>query len=165
MYTSIHELLGSWNQEAALTQAVMGALTDASLQQPVSEGGRTLGRIAWHIVTSTPGMLHEFGLKVEQEAGAEPTSARAIADGWRRVSTAAAQAVEQQWSDAALTEQLNVFGQQLTKAGMIMLLIHHHIHHRGQMTVLMRQAGLVVPGVYGPAKEGWAQMGVPEAPL
>jgi hypothetical protein len=28
------------------------------------------------------------------------------------------------------------------------------------MTVLMRQAGLKVPGVYGPAREEWAGMGM-----
>jgi hypothetical protein len=27
------------------------------------------------------------------------------------------------------------------------------------MTVLMRQAGLVIPGMYGPAKEEWLAMG------
>jgi hypothetical protein len=25
----------------------------------------------------------------------------------------------------------------------------------------MRQAGLVVPGIYGPAREEWAKMGMP----
>jgi uncharacterized damage-inducible protein DinB len=28
------------------------------------------------------------------------------------------------------------------------------------MTVLMRQAGLAVPGVYGPAREEWAAYGM-----
>ncbi len=31
------------------------------------------------------------------------------------------------------------------------------------MTVLMRQAGLTVPGIYGPSKEEWANLGM-EAP-
>jgi uncharacterized damage-inducible protein DinB len=35
--------------------------------------------------------------------------------------------------------------------------------HRGQMTMLLRQADLVVPGVYGPAREDWPSMGM-EAP-
>jgi len=43
-------------------------------------------------------------------------------------------------------------------------LITHQAHHRGQMTVLMRQAGLKVPGVYGPAREEWAAMGMPPQP-
>jgi hypothetical protein len=29
------------------------------------------------------------------------------------------------------------------------------------MTALTRQAGLVVPGVYGPAKEEWGLLGLP----
>jgi uncharacterized damage-inducible protein DinB len=41
------------------------------------------------------------------------------------------------------------------------VLIQHEVHHRGQMTVLMRQAGLEVPGVYGPAREEWAACGMP----
>lgn len=40
-------------------------------------------------------------------------------------------------------------------------LLVHQTHHRGQMTVLMRQAGLTVPGVYGPAREEWAAFGMP----
>ncbi|HZG18224.1 MAG TPA: DinB family protein, partial [Candidatus Bathyarchaeia archaeon] len=43
-------------------------------------------------------------------------------------------------------------------------LLMHEVHHRGQMTVLMRQAGLTIPGIYGPAKEEWAAMGM-EAPV
>jgi hypothetical protein len=32
------------------------------------------------------------------------------------------------------------------------------------MTVLMRQAGLKVPGFYGPAQEEWSAMGMPAQP-
>lgn len=39
-------------------------------------------------------------------------------------------------------------------------MIQHQIHHRGQMTILMRQAGLTVPGLYGPSKEEWAVIGM-----
>lgn len=40
-------------------------------------------------------------------------------------------------------------------------LVFHQIHHRGELIVLMRQAGLRVPGLYGPAKEDWATYGIP----
>jgi uncharacterized damage-inducible protein DinB len=33
------------------------------------------------------------------------------------------------------------------------------------MTVLMRQAGIRVPGLYGPAKEDWAAFGQEEPPV
>jgi uncharacterized damage-inducible protein DinB len=38
-------------------------------------------------------------------------------------------------------------------------LIVHEIHHRGQMTVLMRQAGLSFTGIYGPTREEWIKKG------
>jgi uncharacterized damage-inducible protein DinB len=43
-----------------------------------------------------------------------------------------------------------------------MTLVHHEIHHRGQMRVLMRQAGLRPSAMHGPVREDWAAMGVPQ---
>jgi uncharacterized damage-inducible protein DinB len=42
-------------------------------------------------------------------------------------------------------------------------LIRHQIHHRGQITILMRQAGLAAPGVYGPNEEETAAMKAAQA--
>ncbi len=36
---------------------------------------------------------------------------------------------------------------------MLNALIAHEIHHRGQLSVLMRQAGIKVPNIYGPNYE------------
>ncbi|OIK05544.1 hypothetical protein BIV60_27645 [Bacillus sp. MUM 116] len=166
MYTSINEFVGEWNQEMESTQKVFDALTDRSLQQLVSPEDRTLGRIAWHIVSSTPEMLNEFGIKVApvENSSTMPTSAKVIADTFRKVTADTIDAVKQQWSDDSLKEMKNVFGMDMPKAVTLSLLIKHIIHHRGQLTVLMRQAGLKVPGVYGPAREEWSQMGM-EAPV
>jgi uncharacterized damage-inducible protein DinB len=165
MYTSISEFIEDWNQEAASTQKVLDALTDGSLQQAVSPDDRTLGRIAWHVVTSTPEMLNEFGITVEnvENSSTVPSSAKEIADTFRKVSEDTIDAVKEQWTDASLKEMKNVFGMEMQKAVTLSLLIKHIIHHRGQMTVLMRQAGLNVPGVYGPSRNEWSQMGM-EAP-
>ncbi|MED1472234.1 DinB family protein [Bacillus salipaludis] len=165
MYTSINEFIGEWNQEMESTQKVLDALTDSSLQQAVSQEDRTLGKIAWHIVTSTPEMLNEFGIQVGavENATTLPTSAKVIADTFRKVTADTSNAVKEQWTDQSLTEMINVFGMDMPKAVTLSLLIKHIIHHRGQLTVLMRQAGLKVPGVYGPAREEWSLMGM-EAP-
>lgn len=162
MYTSISIFIDEWNQEAASTQKVLDTLTDESLQQRVSPDDRTLGEIAWHIVSSTPEMLIEFGIKVEalQNSNTVPTSAREIAETFRRVSADTSEAVRQQWTDQSLGEIKNVFGMNLPKGVTLSMLNKHIIHHRGQMTVLMRQAGLKVPGVYGPSREEWSQMGM-----
>jgi uncharacterized damage-inducible protein DinB len=162
MYTSIPEFIEEWNQEAASTQKMLDTLTDRSLQQMVSPNDRTLGRIAWHVVTSTPEMLNEFGINVEtvKNSATIPFSAKEIAETFRKVSADAIDAVKQQWTDVSLTEMRNVFGMNMPQAVTLSLLIKHIIHHRGQITVLMRQAGLNVPGIYGPSRDEWSQMGM-----
>jgi uncharacterized damage-inducible protein DinB len=162
MFTSISEFTTEWGQESDSTQKILDALTDESLKQMVSPEDRSLGAIAWHIVTSTPGMLTEFGISVElaKNDNTIPTSAKEIAETFRKVSTDATNAVKQQWTDQSLPEIQNVFGMTMPKAVTLSLLIKHIIHHRGQLTVLMRQAGLKVPGVYGPSREEWSQMGM-----
>jgi uncharacterized damage-inducible protein DinB len=166
VYTTVTELLSEWNEEAALTQAVMDALTDGSLGQEVWPGGRTLGGIAWHIVTSTPEFLSAFGVKIDAAAAPEgvPASAREIAEGWRSVSAASAERMRDQLDDASLGRVQNAFGREMPTGAIVALLVKHHIHHRGQMTILMRQAGVKTPGVYGPAKEEWVHFGVTTPP-
>ena len=43
----------------------------------------------------------------------------------------------------------------------IAALSSHQTHHRGQLSVLMRQAGIAPPGPYGPAKEEWSNYNAP----
>ena len=57
-----------------------------------------------------------------------------------------------------------MYGESWTVGFTLLALITHQAHHRGQMTVLMRQAGLTVPGIYGPAREEWASYGMPAEP-
>jgi uncharacterized damage-inducible protein DinB len=54
-----------------------------------------------------------------------------------------------------------MYGQTWKRRDVLMALVMHQAHHRGQMTVLMRQAGLLVPGIYGPAREEWSKMNIP----
>lgn len=164
MYKTINEFIGEWENEGSSTQMLLDALTDSSLQQQVSTENRTLGRIAWHVVTSIP--VSVFGIKHEmvQDSITVPNSAKEIAESFRQISAAITDTVGTQWTDASLKEVHNVFGMDLPLEVSLPLIIKHMIHHRGQMTVLMRQAGLKVPGVYGPAREEWAAIGL-EVPI
>ncbi|MCE1229544.1 MAG: DinB family protein, partial [Firmicutes bacterium] len=67
------------------------------------------------------------------------------------------------WTDATLLQEDDMYGMTWKRGYTLTALVHHQAHHRGQMTVLMRQAGLVVPDIYGPTQEGWTAMGM-EAP-
>ena len=76
------------------------------------------------------------------------------------MNTAFVEALQSEWTDKDLTTINDFFGRPMPNSIFLMTLINHQNHHRGQMTVLMRQAGLTVPGVYGPAKEEWATAGM-----
>lgn len=165
MFVSIQDFIQSWKNHAEGTQRIMDTLTDQSLSQAVSPNDRTLGRIAWHITTSIHEMLSRTGLSFDapEHEAPVPATAKAIADGYRQASKGLIQAIEAQWTDATLLETCDMYGEQWPKGLTLRILIQHEIHHRGQMTVLMRQAGLPVPGVFGPSREEWSQFGM-EAP-
>ena len=73
MFTTIHDFETAWKSVTETTSKMMQALTDESLNQPITDGHRTLGRIAWHIAMTLPEMAGETGLDVQlQRRGARP---------------------------------------------------------------------------------------------
>jgi uncharacterized damage-inducible protein DinB len=117
-----------------------------------------LGRLAWHIVTSFP--VSVFGIEQAQETDTVPSSAKAISENFRSISAAISEAVEAKWTDETLKDVRVVFGAERSLETALPLVMKHLIHHRGQLTILMRQAGLQVPGLYGPARDEWAAIGL-----
>jgi uncharacterized damage-inducible protein DinB len=162
MFRTIEDFEKRWAGEKESSLKVMRALTDASLGQMVAPGGRSLGRIAWHIVQTLGEMGGHAGLKVEgaDEKTPQPAHAADIADAYAANAEAVTGAVKAGWTDADLPGEIDMYGQKWTRGQALAALIAHEVHHRGQMTVLMRQAGLAVPGVYGPSKEEWAAYGM-----
>ncbi|WP_404451797.1 DinB family protein [Virgibacillus necropolis] len=167
MYITISDYIKEWNKEAILTQKTLESLTDDSLLQQVYPEGRTLGGIAWHFTTNIPDYLAEFGFRIDRIENAEnvPSSAKEIAEIFQNISSQAAKVIEQQWTDKSLEQIQEAFGRQESNATILMGLIKHIVHHRGQITVLMRQAGIKPSGVYGPPKEDWVHLGVEDPPL
>ncbi|WP_028549150.1 DinB family protein [Paenibacillus sp. UNC451MF] len=165
MFVTIQSFIEDYRHEAATTQKLLDALTDESLSQEVAPGYRTLGHLAWHLVPSG-GILNPTGLRFEApaERSEPPASAAAIAEAYRRTTQSLLEAVETQWTDDTLQVSNSIFGQQWKNGLTLNLFLRHEIHHRGQLTILMRQAGVPVTGVYGPTKEEWAAIGM-EAPV
>jgi uncharacterized damage-inducible protein DinB len=163
MYASTASFLKDWEAERLGTLRIMKALTDASLSRTVSPEGRSLGFLAWHIVQTLSEMGGKAGLAVQgpAEGSSEPASASAIVAAYDAASRSVGEQVRARWTDEMLGGELVLYGRPWTRAGVLASLVKHQGHHRGQMTVLMRQAGLTVPGVYGPAREEWGAMGMP----
>lgn len=163
MFISLDGFLTEWEQEAKATQRILDALTDESLHQQVAEGYRTLGRLAWHLVTALDEMVSHTGLEFSAAKFGTPVpeTVEEIAEAYRFSNQSMVMAMKENWTDETLKEEHDMYGEMWSVSTILKVLFTHQIHHRAQMTVLMRQAGLKVPGLYGPAKEDWAAMGAP----
>jgi len=163
-FLSIEQFKTEWQAESDSTRKIFGTLTDDSLGQATADNFRTLGRMAWHIVQSVSEMSNRMGLEVTGpgEKDAVPESAGKIRQAYDKTAASLLEEVSSKWEDAILEQEDDMYGQKWTRGLTLCILLKHEIHHRGQMTVLMRQAGLTLPGIYGPAKEEWSQYGMPE---
>lgn len=163
MIRKIEDFQKDWAYEAEATGKILNALTDESLAQKVSEDGRALGFLGWHLSTTLPEMLGLVGLKINGPAHSDacPANAADIASAYEKAAKSVADEVGKNWTDETLLQEDEMYGETWARGLTLFYLIAHQAHHRGQMTVLMRQAGLPVPGVYGPSKEEWAAMGAP----
>jgi len=90
-----------------------------------------------------------------------PTKAVAIQKAYASASRELLEQIKTGWTDQTLAVVDEMYGEKWPRGMPARVLLDHQTHHRGQMTVLMRQAGLTVPGVYGPAKEEWGAYGAP----
>jgi uncharacterized damage-inducible protein DinB len=164
MFRTISDFEYDWSQELEATQKILKHLTDKSLSRSVVPGGRTLGRLAWHITLSIPEMMSRTGLTVAGPKQDEPvpTSAKELFKAYNEAAISLLDEVKSRWNDKTLEETDDMYGQKWKRGKTLTALIFHQIHHRAQMTMLMRQAGLDVPGIYGPAHQEWVQFGMPE---
>jgi uncharacterized damage-inducible protein DinB len=162
MFTTCDEFLAIWQSERDATQQLFDALTDASLAQSIAADHRTIGRLAWHIAQTIPEMMGHTGLTLDGpgEHDPVPTSAQTIADGYRTAAASLDAQLSAQWTDETLAEVDDMYGERWSRGRTLDVLLLHQVHHRGQLTVLMRQAGLPVIGVYGPSRDDWGSMGM-----
>jgi uncharacterized damage-inducible protein DinB len=163
MFRRVADFTAAWETERQGTLKLLRALTDGALPQAVSGQDRTLGRMAWHLTTTLGEMLERTGLKVggPEHDSKPPSSAAAVAAAYDQASRAVTSEVTSKWKDGDLETEDEMYGERWARGQTLLALILHQTHHRGQMTVLMRQAGLGVPGVYGPAREEWGAIGMP----
>ncbi len=162
MYRSMNDFLEDWKYESEATLKLFSNLSQESLEQKVTPDGRSLRKLAWHITLGNPQMLTHAGFNVENfdENKPAPERLEEIIKEYEKDSQAVKSIISTNWKDENLVEELNIYGEMWKKGKVLSVLVIHQAHHRAQMTVLMRQAGLRVPGIYGPSKEEWAAVGM-----
>jgi len=165
MYRKVEDFLKQWSYETEITGKLFQVLTADSLSMKTYSEGRTLARLAWHIIASIPEMANQIGLQVtvipEDKDDPDPES---ISTSFHTVADELKKEVAAKFTDTTLLQEHTLYGESWADGTTLQILIQHQAHHRGQMTVLMRQAGLKIPGIYGPSKEEWAAFQMPAQP-
>jgi uncharacterized damage-inducible protein DinB len=148
-----------WNAEAAKTIEVMESLPGDQYDFRPDAEGRSIGELAWHL--SEVDACVSFGIaagrfRIEDEPPhlKRPREISQLAPGYRQVHEEAVARLDGM-TDMALDQKVSYFdGRELT-IGQILWneLIHHMVHHRGQLVLLCRQAGGTPPGLFGPNRE------------
>lgn len=154
MYRKKEDFLADWTNAAEGTIRVLESLTDDKLNQAIVEGHNTLGWLGWHLATAPAFFGGLVGLSIEAAGGPNdvPAKASEIVDAYKKIAEDVKREVEK-LDDEKLVDTVESFGRQTPRGALLRSMIDHQTHHRGQMTVLLRQAGLPVPGVMGPTKE------------
>ena len=154
MYRTVEDFLADWRHSSKSTLKVIQAITDDKKDTAIVEGHNSLAWLAWHLV-STAGVFGQFAKLQVPAPGPEmpmPETMAEIADYYEKIMEAYEHEVPT-LRDEQLLEEVPAFGGAMPLGKLLRLVVDHQTHHRGQMTVLLRQAGLKVPPVMGPTKE------------
>ena len=157
----VEGLLQELEREAQTTRRVLERVPDDRLGWKPHDRSMSLGQLALHIAT-VPGAIAELSQmspfplpKFEQPSAASAAELVPALD----QSVAKARAILSRLSDADLTKIWQVVdGDREVMAipvGAMLrsIMLNHWYHHRGQLSVYLRQVGVPVPSIYGPSAD------------
>jgi uncharacterized damage-inducible protein DinB len=161
MYYKISDFVSDFDLETAATLKVFNNLTDKSLDQKVTEKGRSLGKIAWHIA----GAFGEIGstalLQVYRaDEKPMPDTAKTIADEYSKSAASLKEAVLKEWNDKSLNEQINMYGETWTKGQTLSALLVHQMHHCTYASGRIKSSWRLWSGIRRMGKYGDAPSGI-----
>ena len=159
---TIDDLLQELEQEAQTTRRVLESIPEDKLAWKPHEKSRTLGQLAMHIAV-VPGAIAEIATQpafdVNTPIPQPDTTSVAKALAALDESIAKAKASLGGMDDAALASPWRMMdGDRMIfetprAAFLRAVMLNHWYHHRGQLTVYLRQTGATVPSVYGPSAD------------
>jgi uncharacterized damage-inducible protein DinB len=159
----IDGMLQELEDEARSTRRVLERVPDNRLGWRPHEKSRTLGQLAWHIAV-VPGAVAEFvalpSPAQAPEVRPDPTPAKsAELIPALDQSIAKAKKILGGMDDATLMAtwrmmkgDREIFA--IPRAAMLRsVMLNHWYHHRGQLTVYLRELGVPLPSIYGPTAD------------
>ena len=159
--STIEALLNELEQEAQTTRRVLERVPNDRLGWKPHDKSMSLGQLALHVAT-VPGGIAELSQKspfpIGQFTQASATSAAELVPALEQ-SIARAREILQGMDDVSLSRTWRaVDGDREVMAipvGALFrtIMLNHWYHHRGQLSVYLRQVGALVPSIYGPSAD------------
>ncbi len=155
MYRMINDFIHDWQKSYDGTLLVFESITEDKKGFEIVEGHNSLEWLSWHLTTAPAYFMGQVGLTldVELNPSATPTTIEEIIKTYKLASEQVITAVKETFTDESLSENVVSHGKATPIGALLRSMIDHQNHHRAQMQVLLRQAGLNVPSVMGPTKE------------
>lgn len=158
----IDGLLQELEQEASTTRRVLERVPDSKLTWKPHPKARTLGELALH-VAMVPGAVAEFvaqpsPVQAPQFADPSPRSATELISTLDD-SIAKAKRLLGKMDDATIlaTWRMMQGDRELMAVPRIAMLravmLNHWYHHRGQLSVYLRELDVPIPSIYGPSAD------------
>ena len=154
MYRVAEDFVQDWAMASKGALKVLQAIPDDKMDVSIVEGHNSLGWLSWHLV-GVAGAFGQFaGLQIPAPGPdmPQPETMEEIAGKYEMVLEAYKKEVATLTREQ-LEEEVPAFGGSMKRGVLLSKVILHQTHHVGQMTVLLRQAGLNVPPVMGPTQE------------
>jgi uncharacterized damage-inducible protein DinB len=159
--STIKGLLQELEQEAQTTRRVLERVPDDRLTWKPHDKSMSLGQLALH-VAMIPGAIAEIARQSPFKVGKfeQPAATRAaeLIPALEQ-SVAKAKQILGSMDDAALANTWRALdGDRELMAlpvGAVLrtIMLNHWYHHRGQLSVYLRQVGALVPSIYGPSAD------------
>ena len=162
MYRKLEDFFEDWKADAEFTLKVFSKISDEKINEKPYENIRSLGRLAWHITQTITEMLNKAGLFDEDHLDKKPIpdTFEEISETYKKYSGQLIELLKAKWADDDLPNDIELYGRPFQRSKVLSMLLNHQIHHRGQMTIVMRLLNIDVPGIYGPSKEEWSNYGM-----
>ena len=154
-------LLMEFDHEMATTRKLLERIPDDKLSWKPHDKSMSLGQLALHVAT-VPGAVAEMSRKspfpIPQfiHPGAAsvseliPALDQSVAKARQILSTMNDEALTEIWRATDGTREVMALP---VGAVLRTIMLNHWYHHRGQLSVYIRQVGALVPSIYGPSAD------------